>query len=244
MSSSPMCLSCAHPCASHYTDRQKTPSLRRRFIGTGTSSPHSKGASKWCPSDVTQCVVSSRDGHRESRVIGVSPRRSTRVHREESTLCTVQRGNQYSVCFAPDRPDHHRLARDAPVTTSHELQASGLRDMTMTANPIAIRSYLPPNRPWPRRRLARLPTRTTALPVAPTSSLMRHRLCLGSPSSRSTLAALARRLGVKAWCEARPLTLCELSLPGLCVSLHFQGDHTTCDVSLCVTSRVAIIGPV
>ena len=64
-------------------------------------------------------------------------------HREEGTLCTVQRGNQYSVCFAPDRPDHHRLARDAPVTTSHELQASGLRDTTMTANPIAIRSYPP-----------------------------------------------------------------------------------------------------
>ena len=32
------------------------------------------GASKWCPSDVTHCVVSPGDGHCGSRVIAISPR--------------------------------------------------------------------------------------------------------------------------------------------------------------------------
>ena len=100
--------------------------------------------------------------------------------------------------------------------------------------------FLPPHRPWPRRRLARPRGRLRCL-------LRRHRrrrvivASLGRPSSGAALAALARRVDVSAWCEARPLTLCELSLPGLCVSSHFQGGHTTCDISLCVTSRLAII---
>ena len=116
------------------------------------------GASKWCPSEVTQCVVSSRDGHRGSRVIGVSPRRSTRVRSgfraTGGTSCIAKRGTLFCLAWesilgiplvrlCSAHRGHHRLARDAPVTTSHQLQASGWRDTTMTADPIAIRSCPP-----------------------------------------------------------------------------------------------------